>query len=95
MTDYCRELTCPHHGERNHAALEAQRAAEREQCEWFKWIGQPYTSCDRCGRPAWEHRGEEVPDRSSPFTDEPPGHREWKPGQAEAIRAAWGGNRDA
>jgi hypothetical protein len=30
-----------------------------EPCEGFRWIGQPITSCDRCGRPAWEHAGEE------------------------------------
>ncbi|MEU7911357.1 hypothetical protein [Microbispora bryophytorum] len=91
--DHCTEMTCPHHGERNRAALATRRAAEQPPCEWFVWIGQPYTSCDRCGQPAWEHRGEEVPDRSNPFDDEPPGHREWKPGQADRIRAAWGGNR--
>lgn len=24
-------------------------------CQGFAWIGQPMTSCDRCGRPAWDH----------------------------------------
>jgi hypothetical protein len=24
-------------------------------CAAFQWIGQPLTSCDECGRPAWEH----------------------------------------
>ena len=24
-------------------------------CNVFHWIGQPFTSCDECGRPAWEH----------------------------------------
>ena len=26
-----------------------------ESCPGFHWIGQPITSCDRCGRPAWDH----------------------------------------
>jgi hypothetical protein len=28
-------------------------------CPGFRWIGQPYTSCDRCGLPYWEHSHEE------------------------------------
>ena len=24
-------------------------------CHVFQWIGQSFRSCDRCGRPAWEH----------------------------------------
>ncbi len=27
------------------------------ECEAFAWIGQPITSCDDCGRPAWDHAG--------------------------------------
>ncbi len=25
------------------------------ECVAFQWIGQPITSCDGCGKPAWEH----------------------------------------
>ncbi|WP_433426284.1 hypothetical protein ACQP1V_43200 (plasmid) [Microtetraspora malaysiensis] len=89
MSDTCTELTCPHHGAANRAAQATQRDTEQPKCEWFRWIGQPFYSCDRCGRPAWEHLGEEVPDTSNPFSDEPPGHREWEPGQADDIRAKW------
>jgi hypothetical protein len=24
-------------------------------CDFFRWVGQPVTSCDECGRPAWDH----------------------------------------
>ena len=27
----------------------------REACVAFEYLGQPITSCDGCGRPAWEH----------------------------------------
>lgn len=25
------------------------------ECDTFRWIGQPLTSCDECSRPYWEH----------------------------------------
>lgn len=28
---------------------------DQDPCLAFKWIGQPFTSCDRCGRPSTEH----------------------------------------
>lgn len=24
-------------------------------CYGFQWIGQPFSSCDNCGHPQWEH----------------------------------------
>lgn len=24
-------------------------------CFGFQWIGQPFSSCDNCGHPYWEH----------------------------------------
>ena len=24
-------------------------------CYGFQWIGQPFSSCDNCGHPFWEH----------------------------------------
>lgn len=60
---------------------------DREPCEGFHWIGQPFYCCDNCGRPAWEHVGMHRP--GGPFTDEA-GHVEpWKPGEAEGIREKW------
>ncbi|GAA4599934.1 hypothetical protein GCM10023194_80950 [Planotetraspora phitsanulokensis] len=91
MSDGCTELTCPHHGAANRAARDAARAAEQQRCEWFRWVDRPFPSCYRCGRPAWEHLGEEV--YASPF-DEEPGHRTWKPGEADAIREKWGRRND-
>lgn len=65
--------------------------AESPLCEWFAWVGQPYSSCDRCGRPAWEHRGEEdFAAMKSPFDTAAPAGREWAPGEADKIRKKWG-----
>ncbi|SOD80065.1 hypothetical protein SAMN06272781_6850 [Streptomyces sp. 1222.2] len=58
-------------------------------CEGFVWIGQSFATCDRCGQPAWDHAGEEVPvEDAGPF-DTRRTVRPWKPGQAAAIRAKW------
>jgi len=58
-------------------------------CQGFVWIGQPFTTCERCGQPAWEHDGEEIPvEGAGPF-DNCRTVRPWKPGQADAIRARW------
>lgn len=57
-------------------------------CGGFVWIGQPFTSCDRCGQPAWEHQGLDQPP-DDPFSDAPSTVRSWKPGEAEAIRSKW------
>lgn len=63
------------------------RAAE--VCEGFQWIGQSFATCDRCGQPAWEHDGEDVPvEGAGPF-DTRRTARPWKPGQADAMRAKW------
>lgn len=58
-------------------------------CEGFRWIGQSFATCDRCGQPAWDHAGEEVPvEGAGPF-DTRRTVRPWKPGEADAIRAKW------
>jgi hypothetical protein len=58
-------------------------------CEGFQWIGQPFTTCDRCARPAWEHVGEDVPvEGAGPF-DNRRTVRPWGPGEADRIRAKW------
>ncbi len=30
-------------------------SSDREACAAFEYLGQPISSCDNCGRPAWEH----------------------------------------
>lgn len=35
------------------AAPPANKAHRR--CEIYAWIGQPLSSCDRCGEPYWDH----------------------------------------
>jgi hypothetical protein len=64
-----------------------------EHCPGFKWIGQPYTTCDGCGKPAWEHEGEmRLRDRDVfPLDPDAWELRPWKPGEAEAIRRKWEG----
>lgn len=59
--------------------------------EGFHWIGQPFTHCDRCGLPAWDHAGNATKPRpTSPFDDEGPWALEpWGPGEAEACRRKW------
>lgn len=57
------------------------------KCRGFHWIGQPLTSCDNCGRPAWEHDGMDKP--AVPFSTAPSALVPWEPGEAEAIRRKW------
>jgi hypothetical protein len=58
-------------------------------CQGFVWIGQSFTTCDRCAQPAWEHDGEEVPSEDAGPFDTRRTVRPWKPGEADAIRAKW------
>jgi hypothetical protein len=61
-------------------------------CEWFHWIGQPFWSCDACGRPAWEHKGDhrlKKDARIFPSSDDDWVGVPWKPGQAGLIRQKW------
>lgn len=45
-----------------------QAAAERQgPCEGFAWIGQPFSSCNACGAPFWEHTHEMRPNPDGPF----------------------------
>jgi len=58
-------------------------------CEWFHWIGQPFYSCDQCGRPAWEHKGRLAPPQS-PFSSS--GSDEgipWTDEERESCRRKW------
>jgi hypothetical protein len=63
-------------------------------CHGFYWVGQPWSSCDNCGFPAWEHVGlhqpaSALPD-ATPF-DEGYVVTPWEPGEAETIRQKWEG----
>jgi len=59
--------------------------------EGFHWIGQPATSCDECGLPAWEHEGMATSNRlESPFHNSLLVLRPWNPGEREEIKAKWG-----
>lgn len=45
-------------GEPAYAQRPAPEPPPVEPCpEGFHWIGQRWSSCDRCGHPAWEHNG--------------------------------------
>lgn len=71
------------------AAADAEAIPDPEPpCEWFHWIGQPFYSCDQCGRPAWEHRGRLAPPESL-FGDEPERGVEWTDDEREACRRKW------
>lgn len=74
------------------AATDTHEETRSPVCEGFRWIGQSFATCDRCGQPAWDHDGEEVRvpvEGAGPFDGEWT-VRPWKPGQADAIRAKWG-----
>jgi hypothetical protein len=62
-------------------------------CRGFRWVGQSFTCCDECGRPAWEHRGEmRLRDGATPFGGDGDWElRPWGPGEADAIRRKWAG----
>ena len=62
-------------------------------CRGFWWIGQSFSSCDECGRPAWEHEGEmRLRDGATPFGgDDCWELRPWGPGEADAIKRKWAG----
>lgn len=56
-------------------------SSDRTPCpEGFHWIGQPWTNCDKCSLPAWEHDGMATPAQDSSFCDEWT-LQPWKPGQ--------------
>lgn len=75
------------HGERTYIEVKPE---PEPPCRAFRWIGQPFSSCDRCGKPAWEHDGEErLHDGASPFDPDELEFRPWKPGEAEAIKRKW------
>jgi hypothetical protein len=66
---------------------------ERQPCEGFRWIGQSFSSCDRCGLPFWKHSHEERLRRDpGPFGD---GNAfelvKITPEMAAACRAKWVG----
>lgn len=79
-------------GERTYISLTAPAPEPPELCRGFRWVGQSFASCDRCGRPAWEHQGEERVREGATVLlgDDAFEVRPWKPGEAEAIRAKWG-----
>jgi hypothetical protein len=40
-------------------AAEEAPAGPARPCEGFRWIGQSFAQCDRCGLPYWKHSHEE------------------------------------
>jgi hypothetical protein len=87
---------CPWDDPANLNAIARKADAERAgkstpECRGFRWLGQPFTSCDHCGRPAWEHDGimrlrEGVPSYGGTEDWE---LRPWAPGEADEIRRKW------
>jgi hypothetical protein len=68
---------------------EVQAEDSKPVCEGFQWVGQSFAICERCGQPAWEHAGEELPAEGADPFDTRRTVRPWKPGEADAIRAKW------
>lgn len=72
-------------------ACAAPRHDGQDACEGFQWIGQPFSSCDRCGRPYWEHTHEERVRPDAVLGD--PDMFELvviTPESAERVRRKWG-----
>lgn len=67
----------------------APEPPERPPCDWFAWIGQPFYSCDRCGRPAWEHKGRLAPPESPFGAQQPETGIEWTDEERESCRRKW------
>jgi hypothetical protein len=62
-------------------------------CPGFQWIGQSFATCDRCGKPAWEHESEMRLREGAKLAIGGAWDwelRPWKPGEAEAIKRRWG-----
>ena len=77
-------------GERTYISLDVPAPEPPRGCDGFRWIGQPFTSCDGCGRPAWEHKGMQVlKEGSSPFGGSAMEWevRPWAPGHMERVKA--------
>src|SRR5260221_152586 len=63
----------------------------QKPCAGFRWNGQPFSSCDRCGLPYWEHSHEERLNREAgPFSSDPFELVPITPESAEACRRKWG-----
>jgi hypothetical protein len=62
------------------------------ECRGFRWIGQPFTSCDDCGKPAWEHDGAmklRADVTAFAVSADRWELRPWAPGEADAIKRKW------
>lgn len=57
-----------------------------KQCFAFRWIGQPFSSCDGCGRPYWEHTHMET------FRDGRWFRQIIQADQRAAVERKWGNN---
>lgn len=61
-------------------------------CAGFRWIGQPFSSCEECGQPYWEHTHEDRGTRRD-GTHVPFGHtfrRIISQKDKDACKAKWG-----
>lgn len=75
--------------ETNEATHVAPESPPRPSCDWFAWIGQPFYSCDRCGQPAWEHKGRLAPPESPFGAEQPETGIEWTDEERESCRRKW------
>jgi len=69
-------------------ATETPPDAAKPPCEWFHWVGQPFYSCDQCGRPAWEHKGRLAPPQTL-GADEADKGIPWTDDERESCRRKW------
>lgn len=64
---------------------------QAQACETFRWVGQPFTSCDECGLPYWEHTHEHQVNREAKlFADDMLTRVPISPEAAAACKRHWG-----
>lgn len=58
-------------------------------CPAFRWIGQPFSSCEQCGQPFWEHTHEVGPAEGSGIFSVRERHVFVPPALRQRVRAKW------
>lgn len=60
-----------------------------KECFAFAWLGQPFSSCDSCGKPYWEHTHESVAHPNPKNGQYRVLHRVIRADLRERVRAKW------
>jgi hypothetical protein len=76
---------------RSEGVIGARPREPEKPCAGFQWIGQSFASCDRCGKPYWEHTHEErLPEGARLFGSKPMELVPISPERAALCKRKWG-----